>query len=73
VEVGGRIFGLSSEERTVADVDFRGNLDQYALLEITGKINPLRRDLFIDLKVNFRDMDLSSMTSYSGKYIGYTI
>jgi len=73
VEVGGRISGLSSEERTVADVELRGNLDQYAPLEITGKINPLRQDLFIDLKANFRNMDLSSMTPYSGKYIGYTV
>ncbi len=73
VEVGGRISGLSSEDTALADVELRGKLDQYAPLEIVGKINPLRKDLFVDLKVRFKDMDLSSVTPYSGKYIGYTI
>lgn len=73
VEIGGRISGLSSTANTLADVEVRGKLDQYAPLEITGKINPLRDDLFVDLKAKFRDMDLSPVTPYSGKYIGYTI
>lgn len=73
LQVGGRISGLSSEETAMADVDLRGKLENYAPLEITGKINPLRNDLFVDLKAEFQDMDLSPMTPYSGRYAGYTI
>ncbi len=73
VEMGGRISGLSSEENKFADVDLKGKLDNYAPLEITGKINPLREDLYVDLKVDFRDMDLSPLTPYSARYVGYTI
>jgi len=73
VEIGGRITGLSSEEISRADVELRAKLDEYAPLEITGKINPLKEDLFIDLKVRFKDMELSPMTPYSGKYVGYTV
>lgn len=73
LEVGGRISGLSSEETRMADVDLRGKLENYAPLEITGKINPLRNDLFLDLKVDFKDMDLSPLTPYSNRYAGYTI
>lgn len=73
LEVGGRISGLSSEDTQMADVDLRGKLENYAPLEITGKINPLRNDLFVDLKVDFKDMDLSPLTPYSGRYAGYTI
>ena len=73
VEIGGRISGLSSEETRLADVELRGKLDRYAPLEIIGRINPLRQDLFVDLKAKFTDMDLASVTPYSGKYIGYTI
>ncbi len=73
IEIGGGISGLSSEEDKFADVDLRGKLDNYAPLEITGRINPLREDLYVDLKVDFKDMDLSPMTPYSGRYIGYTI
>jgi hypothetical protein len=73
IEMGGRISGLSSGENTLADVDLKGKLDNYAPLDITGKINPLKEDLFVDLKVDFKDMDLSPVTPYSGKFVGYTI
>ena len=73
LEIGGRVTGLSSEETTTADVDLRGKLENYAPLEITGRINPLKEDLLVDLKADFKDMDLSSLTPYSGRYIGYTI
>jgi uncharacterized protein involved in outer membrane biogenesis len=73
LEIGGRVSGLSSEETTAADVDLRGKLENYAPLEITGRVNPLKQDLFVDLKADFKDMDLSSLTPYSGRYIGYTI
>ena len=72
-EIGGKISGLSSDPGTMADVELRGKYDQSAPLEIVGKINPLREDLFVDLKVSFKDMELSPATPYSGKYIGYVI
>ncbi len=73
VEIGGRIGRMSSREAIQADVDLKGRLDGYAPLEITGKINPLSKDLFVDLKMSFKDMDLSPVTPYSGKYAGYAI
>ena len=73
LEIGGRISGLSSEENKFADVELRGKLENYAPLEITGKINPLRDDLYVDLKIDFKNMDLSPLTPYSGRYLGYTI
>lgn len=73
LEVGGRISGLSSEENTLADVDLKGKLENYAPLDIRGKINPLKEELFIDLEADFSDMDLSPLTPYAGKYMGYTI
>jgi hypothetical protein len=72
-EIGVRISGLSSEETTLADVDLRGKLDDYAPLEITGKINPLKEDLYVDIKARFKDMELSPTTPYAGKYVGYTV
>jgi uncharacterized protein involved in outer membrane biogenesis len=61
-EIGGRISGLSSEETSMADVELRGKLDDYAPLEITGKINPLKEDLYVDIKARFKDMELSPAT-----------
>ncbi|MBF0328185.1 MAG: DUF748 domain-containing protein [Nitrospirae bacterium] len=72
-EIGGRVSGLSSDDTTLADVDLQGKLENYAPLEIKGKINPLKEDLFVDLKVDFKNMELSPLTPYSGKFIGYSI
>ncbi|MBI4825907.1 MAG: DUF748 domain-containing protein [Nitrospirae bacterium] len=72
-EIGGRISGFSSKEDSAGEVDLKGKFENYSPLEITGKINPLSDDLFVDLNVSFKDMDLSPVTPYSGKYLGYTI
>jgi len=71
--LGGRISGLSSAANQLADVDLRGNLENHSPLRITGKINPLRDDLFVDLKVSFTDIELSPFTPYSGTYLGYAV
>ncbi len=73
LELGGRISGLSSEENKFGEVEIRGKYDRYAPLEITGKINPLRDDLYVELKADFKDMDLTPVSPYSGRYAGYTI
>ena len=72
-ELGGRISGLSSEETRRADVDLRGKLDGGSPLQIVGNINPLGRDLFVDIRVDFKDIELSTMTPYAAKYAGYAI
>ena len=73
VELAGRISGLSPEEVKTAEVDLRGRLEGGGPLEIKGKVNPLSKDLLVDLNVKFNDIELSPMTPYSGKYVGYTI
>ncbi|TAN38775.1 MAG: DUF748 domain-containing protein [Nitrospirae bacterium] len=73
VELGGRVSGLSSDETAAGDLNLKGKVDNYAPLEISGKINPLRDDLFVDIKAVVKDVDLSPVTPYSGRYAGYTI
>lgn len=72
-QLGGRVSDLISTSDTPADVDLRAQLDDVAPLTITGKVNPFSKDLFVDLSVDFKDVDLNPMTPYSGKYAGYTI
>jgi uncharacterized protein involved in outer membrane biogenesis len=73
MEIGGRISGLSSEETSRAEVELRGKLNNSSPLEVTGRINPLKQDLFVDLRARFTGMDLSPTSPYSGKYVGYSI
>ncbi|MDD2581511.1 MAG: DUF748 domain-containing protein [Desulfuromonadaceae bacterium] len=71
--VGGRISGLSSEDAKFADVDLRGNLENHSPLQISGQINPLRDDLYVNLKLSFRDIELSPVTPYTGTFLGYAV
>lgn len=71
--LGGRVSGLSSDMNTRAEVDLRGNLENHSPLQITGTVNPLRDDLFVDLTISFKDIELSPATPYSGTYLGYQI
>ena len=73
VEIGGRVSGISSMASKTADVDLRGKLDNAAPLEITGRIHPFPDSLFVDIKASFRDIDLSPLSPYSGRYAGYGI
>ncbi len=73
LEIGGRVSGLSSEKNTMGEVELRGMYDRYAPLEITGKVNPLRDDLYVELHADFKNMDLTSISPYSARYTGYTV
>lgn len=71
--LGGRITGLTSLETGLADVDLRALVDGATPLEITGKMNPLLANPFVDLRLALQGSDLSSATPYSGRYAGYAI
>jgi uncharacterized protein involved in outer membrane biogenesis len=73
LDMGGRVSGLSSREDALADVELQGSLGTQAPLDVTGKINPLRKNLYLDLKAVFKNFDLSPLTPYSSRYAGYTI
>ncbi|MBS1169729.1 MAG: hypothetical protein H6R01_647 [Burkholderiaceae bacterium] len=72
VGLGGVITGLSSAANTAANVDLRGQVNS-APLTINGKVNPLKGDLFLDLKAAVKGMELAPLSAYSGKYVGYGI
>ncbi|HEX7645776.1 MAG TPA: DUF748 domain-containing protein, partial [Noviherbaspirillum sp.] len=69
---GGVVSGLSSDPASRADVDLHGEVNG-APLTVGGRINPLRGDLFLDIKANARGMELAPLSAYSGKYVGYGI
>ncbi len=68
---GGTITGLSTNKESLAQVELKGNINQHAPMTMTGAINPLKEELFADLKLDFHDIDLSPTSPYTGKFIGY--
>lgn len=71
--IGGSVAGLSSEPGTTASVDLRGAVDGTAPLNINGKVNPLAKDLFLDLKADAKGIELAGLSPYSSRYAGYAI
>ena len=72
-DVGGTISGLSSKKDMLAEVNLRGKLYRSSPLEITGKLHPFPENLFADLSVNFKNIDMTRWDPYARKYVGYTL
>jgi hypothetical protein len=69
--VQGTIAELKPE--APGDLALEAKLDNAAPVDIRGKINPLGEELFMDIKAKASEIELSSFSPYSGKYVGYGI
>lgn len=72
-DFAGTVASLGSAKQEPAKVDLRGKLDKYAPVRLKGKINPFLEKPFIDLALLFNGIELTSLTPYSGTYVGYFI
>ena len=71
--MGGRLTGLSSDPDTIAELDLRGRVDNAAPVEVVGRLNPFRQDRALDIRASVKDFELSSVSTYAAKYVGYGI
>ena len=67
------IIRAFSDQPAKADVALEGTVDKYAPFNIKGQINPLSEDAYTDLTCSFKNLDLPTVSPYSGKYAGYPI
>ena len=72
-DLTGTIKGLSSRQLAKAEVALTGKVDEVAPLKIKGQINPLSEEAFTNLTFLFQGVDLSPVSPYAGKYVGYPI
>jgi len=72
-QFGGTVRDLTSDLNTVAAVDLKGKVNGYAPFSITGKINPLTSDLFVDLAFALNDTALMPGSPYAAKYVGFPL
>lgn len=71
-DIEGRIKGLASGRNVSADLDISARIDHQSPLKLTGSIHPWQ-DFFTDITAELRDIELSPMTPYSVKFIGYPL
>ena len=69
----GTITGLSSVRQSGGAIEIAGQVDRYAPVTITGSVDPLGGAGRSDLHLDFKHIDLTSFTPYSGRFAGYRI
>lgn len=69
----GSIKGLSTKAFEWARISLKGAVNDYAPVDISGRLNPLLADPLLDIRFDLQNMELSPFSTYSGKYIGKAI
>ncbi len=71
--LNGAVTGLSSDPASRAKVQLDGKVEQYSPVTIAGEVNLLSAALYSDIKLGFKDVDLTIVNPYSGHFVGYKI
>lgn len=72
-ELNGDFSTLDFQTTTPSLLNLTGKIDKYGYTNITGMLSPLNIKENANLNVLFKNIDLSSLTPYSGKFVGYKI
>ena len=72
-DLGGVVTGLSTDPATTAQVELDGKVDEFGSARVRGSIQPFRATDFTDLKLTFRNLEMTRLTPYSGKFAGRKI
>lgn len=72
-QMNGRIGVLDNQQPQAASVDIQGKVDRYAPMSIKGKLTPFDPLNSLDIATSFKNVELTTITPYSGKFAGYRI
>jgi|GEM_PF-6623998 len=72
-KLNGVINGLSSSKDGRASIKMNGQVDEYGESIIVGKLKPLQPTDFLDMRMNFRNLEMSNLSPYSVKFAGHEI
>jgi hypothetical protein len=72
-ELKGTIVGLSTKEGERAQIQLDGRVDEYGMSRIQGQTEPLNVKRFADITMLFKNVEMTNLTPYSGKFAGYRI
>ncbi len=72
-DMAGTLIGLSTNPDTIAKLDLSGRVDKAAPVKVVGELNPFRQDAHLDILASVKGFELTGLSSYAGKYVGYGI
>jgi hypothetical protein len=71
--LNGNVRGLSSQENAKAELLLEGRINHSSPVKIFGQINPSSFGDHTDVAMEFRGVNLTTLSPYSGKFAGYRI
>ena len=71
--LGGVVIGTSSARNARAQIDLDGQVDDYGTARIGGEINIFDPKGFTDIGMDFKNVEMTRLTPYSGKFAGRKI
>ncbi|MEF0147948.1 DUF748 domain-containing protein [Pseudomonas guariconensis] len=72
-QLNGQIGTIDNRKPAPAKVDVKGKVDRYAPVTIKGALNPFNPLASLDIATSFKRVELTTLTSYSGKFAGFRI
>jgi uncharacterized protein involved in outer membrane biogenesis len=69
----GTVQGLSGRQDARATVDMTGQEGPLAPVKIDGQVNYFAVRSYTDVKMSFRNVEMTTLSPYSGKFAGYQI
>ena len=72
-DLSGSVNNISSLGSGPTEIDINAKIDGLSPLSISGKADPLKKELYIDIDAQLNDLAMSSFSSYTSKYIGYNV
>ena len=69
----GSMHSLSSQTDVKSDLYLEGSINGDSTVRIIGQMNPFRFAEQTDVAMHFRDVNLTTLSPYSGKFAGYRI
>lgn len=69
----GVVTGLSTDPASTAQVELDGKVDDFGSARIRGSLQPFRATEATDLTLAFRNLEMTRLTPYSGKFAGRRI
>lgn len=72
-QLEGSIIGMSSERGSRAQVQIDGRVNDYGMSKINGEINFFEPAAYTNMSVLFRNLEMTRLTPYSGKFVGRRI
>ncbi|RRV14775.1 DUF748 domain-containing protein [Pseudomonas saudiphocaensis] len=72
-DLNGAVGTLDNHQQKPASVNIAGKVDRYAPVTIKGSLTPFDPLQSLDIATSFKQVELTTLSPYSGKFAGYRI